>query len=547
MRWLVGSEIKRFWVVRVGLVGAVLAGELILLREHVASRAADAKAPAVAPAAKADLPDMPAPAPKEVLGAEKAPPASPSASAPSPPEGQPPEKAPPTSPAEPKPAPGTGTPTTPPQPKSPAEPAAQPQAEPPTTPKADTPPQPEKELPGKEKMQPPATPKAETPAKEKTTTPLLEWPVDESHRKNRAEVSAVLRAGSLNADQIKFLTDYYTQYGLARWTQIGNRAEVRKYREELLRELAQAEGQAHDQLIQIVLPLLIKMAEGNHHPAARVNAVLAVGELNRVESKEAKPPEPLPAAQPFLLQTSQSPQMPEALRVAALVGLRRHAELGAVGDQTKAQWTNVLLGIVQERPPSSRSAPGHDWLRHLAIEVLEVLKTPGPNGQVVISLTDVLSDTNNPMTLRVRAARALGNLDYSQGFPGDLNKLLREMGQLALDALTAELETHQKEKIFQARRLQTYFIGIYIGLTGLEKAASPSKETAALYQKILAAVRDCAVLFDSPKLRDSDGKLRENELIQQLSNQKPTLTEAITAPASPTPLPAAKQKPTSGG
>ena len=485
------------------LVGGILGYGMLLPGQGAFCWAAEAKAPAGKSAAEADLPDMPAPVPKTAPGMEKSPgPAQP---------GSPSEKVPPKAPAKPE----------SPSKKAPVQPPAKPQ------------PAPGEQMPPSEA---PAKPKAKPPAKEKPAEPIVEWPVDEAQREKRMEVRNLLRAGTLTPEQIKFLSEYYTQYGLARWTQGANRAEVRKYRDELIRELAQAEGQAHDQVVQMVMKLLVKMAEGNHHPVARVNAVLALGELNRVEPRGTKPPEPLPAVQPILFQMVQNAQLPEMLRVAALVGLRRHVELGAVADPTKTQWAIGLLPLVQERSSSGRAAAGRDWLRQLAIEVLELLKTPGPNGQVALALSELLADTNNPMSIRVAAARALGNLDYSQGFPADLNKLIREMGQLALDAINPELETYQKEKKLLPRRLQTHLIGIYNGLNGLQKiAASQPKETADLYQKVLEAVRGCAVLFESSKLRDSDGNLLQEEFVKELKQQQAALSKALSAPATSPP------------
>jgi len=499
MSWSICSHMKGIRIWTAWMVGGILGYGMVPEGHGAFCWAAEAKTPVGKSAAEADLPDMPAPVPKAAPEAEKSPGPAKSES--------PGEKVPAQPAAQPESAGGKG----------PAQPSAQPN------------PAPGEQIPSS--PEPPTKPKSKSPAKEKAAEPILEWPVDDAQRKNRAEVPKLLRSGTLTPDQIKFLTEYYTQYGLARWTKWANRAEVRKYRDELLRELAQAEGQAHDQTVQIVMNLLVKMAEGNLHPVARLNAVLALGELNQTEGKPNKPPEPLPAVQPILLQTVQNSQMPEMLRIAALVGLRRHAELGAVADPTKVQWATALIPIVQERSPSGRDAVGHQWLRQLAIELLELLKTAGPNGQVALALIEVLADTNNPISIRVAAARTLGKLDYSQGFPADLNKLLREMGQLALDAVNSELETYQKEKKLLARRLQTHLIGVYNGLSGLQKTASQSKDTADLYQKVLDAIRGCAGLFD--KLRDEQGNLQQDEFVKQLAKQKTALSEAIAAPVPP--------------
>ncbi|HOM15828.1 MAG TPA: hypothetical protein PLQ00_00780 [Thermoguttaceae bacterium] len=497
------------WVFVALLVGGVWLG-CFAEGECPSGWAAEAKAPASKAAPEADVPDMPAEGEKPAV----------KESDPSKPEVPAPKSA-----------------------KQPTEKGAEKPSAPVSKEKEKDLPEskPAEKTPEAPKPKGPSTELGTPPGKEKAPTPVLEWPVNEEQRKYRSEVPKMLRGGTLNAEQVKLLTEYYTQYGLARWTVEANRADVRKFREELLRELREAENPAHDQALKIVMDLLVKMAEGNHAPVARVNAVLALGELNRVEPKPTKPAEPLPEMQPILLRFLQNPDTPDALRVAALVGVRRHVELGAVAEPVKLQTATLLAGMVQQRTPSGKSAAAHTWLRVQAMEVLELLKTPGPNGQVAQVLIEVLADTTNPLGVRASAARALGNLDYSQGFPGDLSKTLREIGQTALDALDTELETYKKEKKLVARRLQTHLIGVYNGLSGLQKVASSSPDAAALHQKILDAVRACLLPFENPKLRDTDGKLLEADVVQELMKHKGTLTSAVSAPVA-SPSPAQKTK-----
>lgn len=419
-----------------------------------------------------------------------------------------------------------------PAPKVPEAPGAK-EAAPPLAPSPKEKGQPEPKTPGPAESpapgkQAPTMPK--TPGPGVKGEPIVEWPVQEELRKNRTEVTQLLRSGTWSADQEKMIRDYYTHYGLARWTQVDKRAEVRKYRDELLSELRQAEGKAHDQTVEIVMELLTKMAEGNHAPVARVNAMLAVGELNQVEPKPGRAPEPLPAAQSVLLRALQNPNTPDAIRVAALVGWIRHAELGVVPDPMKLQVAGILAALAQDRTPSSRSASGHAWLRSLAIDALSALKTPGHNGQVVLALIEVLADETAPLGVRTAAARALGNLDYSQGFPGDLNKAVQEMGQVALDALQKELEEYKKDKKLVSRRLQTYLIGAYNGLSGLEKVAAQSADRAALHKQILEAVRACLVTLENPKLRGRDA-----EIVNELTKQAAALSESVSGPVAAPP------------
>ncbi len=388
------------------------------------------------------------------------------------------------------------------------------------------------EKPGTEK---PAAKPPEKPvvAKEKPAAPPVELEVDESlgTPANITYIRGLLAGGVLTPQQLAQVKDYYEKFALPRWTHEASRADVRGYRVRHLfdGELKKAKEPAHGQVIAIVLPFLNKMAAGNHIPVARVNAMLAIGELN---DAEGAPPNTLPvpcaAAQPILIAAVNDEDLSDPVRIAALVGIGRHAELKAISGNELNGAVAALTTLATAVPAAGRTPSGHAWMRCMAIDVLGQLGTPGQNGEAVKTLSQVLGDDNAPLSVRSAAALALGRITYPGGFQTDVGSLVRQMGKLALDAGTAEVQRFQKEKGELGRRpVQARMIDAYNGLSGIAALAAAQPPNDALHAKVLKLVKDCLTALENDKEKDNDSKVAA-----ELSRLLAQLSQALTAPAA---------------
>lgn len=388
------------------------------------------------------------------------------------------------------------------------------------------------EKPGTEKpAEKPVLPKA------KPAEPPVELEVDESlgTPANITYIRGLLAGGVLTPQQLAQVKDYYEKFALPRWTHEANRADVRSYRVNHLRaELRNAKNPAHGQAIVIVLPFLQQMAAGNHIAVAQVNAMLAIGELNDTEALAPNEPVPCAAAQPVLIAAVGNAGLSDPVRIAALVGIGRHAELKAISGNNVNGAVTALTTLATAVPPAGRTPSGHAWMRTMAIDLLGQLGTPGQNGEVVKTLTQILADDNAPLSVRSAAALALGRITYPGGFQTDVGSLIREMGQLALDAGTAEVQRYQKEKgELGRRRVQTRMIDAYNGLSGVAALATAQPPNDALHAKVLGLVKACLAALENDKDKDNDSKVAA-ELTKLLAQ----LSQALTAPAEATPAPA---------
>ncbi len=413
---------------------------------------------------------------------------------------------------------------------------AKPDAEAPDLPADDLPDEPAAETTAKPQEKAPAdipepkpgpktTPAAEEPP---TEAQVVELEVDESLSKRRLDIFRLIKSDSLNNDQAQQVKDYLEKYALARWTLKSERANVKKHRDELLNVLKLAKGEAHDQTAAMALAFLQKIAEGNHHAVARVNAMLAIGELNDVEApRPMDPPTPMAAARPILRDTVADTELPDAVRVAAMVGIRRHAQLKAIPQEELNATVQMLLNLATAAPTPGRSPAGHAWLRCLAIESLAELGTAGQNGAVANTVLSVLADANAPLSVRSAAARALGRLSYPAEFPATA-VMIRAMGQLTVDAAGDEIQRFESNgrKEFLRRRAQTNIVGAYNGLTGIAALASQPPESD-LHGQVLQAITDVLKTLE-------DQSLEGEELIDELNEKLPQVSQAMAAapPAS---------------
>ena len=193
-----------------------------------------------------------------------------------------------------------------------------------------------------------------------------------------------------------------------------------KFRSGLRQSGAQDPGQApevHDKLNAYAVAALPKIVTDAGYPlVSRYNAVLLLGQLDRVEqdSIKGRAAEPLPEATPPLAAVFQDVQMPEALRIGALVGLARQAELKAAAAARTTLADIALKTIAAKAPPAGFSVAGHQWARKLALQMTIGLARSGPElnrGETVQAVHKIIEDGNEPLFLRRDACLALGTLD----------------------------------------------------------------------------------------------------------------------------------------
>lgn len=215
---------------------------------------------------------------------------------------------------------------------------------------------------------------------------------------------------SLASGQLTEADTFAKEFLFPQMTQPAQLSELGNLRNLFLnRFLNASSGASRRQFIeQTCLPILKKIAEGNYHPAARLNAVLLIGGLNDVDANTSERKAPVPNAQAvdYLLSLAESPDTPEFLRVGAMTGLHRLATFQAAENRTdagpSARIFRIALAIMQNAFPGQDrwSSEVNYWLKRRSAQILGLLKNKGPNNEAVVALQETLKKEDLEPLLR---------------------------------------------------------------------------------------------------------------------------------------------------
>ncbi|MEN6457622.1 MAG: hypothetical protein ABFC63_01720 [Thermoguttaceae bacterium] len=286
-----------------------------------------------------------------------------------------------------------------------------------------------------------ATPSEKPEAADPNERPLQpeagceELPVDKNQAKNNSAISEILIRGQFTPGNQPMFDDFFTKYFLAQWTQWENVSKLPDLRRKLqVSYLGRKSNGAevHDHLNTLVLDFMKKLVAGSYYRAVRVNAMLMIGQLNSVE-----PSTPMPEALKVLVTAAESQKLPDALRIAAMIGVLRHAAVVRDEDSRKLI-AAAMLHIAGNELPAGPSAAGRQWLLGQALKTLGVLGSPGEADALFKTLLGAVENTKLAVCTRTIAADSIGRLNYS-GAQINVVDTSSALGRLAADACSDEL------------------------------------------------------------------------------------------------------------
>jgi hypothetical protein len=134
----------------------------------------------------------------------------------------------------------------------------------------------------------------------------------------------------------------------------------------------------------------------------------------------------------------------QAVKIAALVGLERHARLGA--DPASAQAiTDVALAVANRKePPAETSAEINNWMRTLAAQVLISQHAAGVTAPVNDALVNLVGSAELSLDDRCRIAELLVPTMYSGAQGVDPEGMALALGKLAKAVLAEERKKAQE-------------------------------------------------------------------------------------------------------
>ncbi len=250
-------------------------------------------------------------------------------------------------------------------------------------------------------------------------------------------VRKALRDGTFESDEDeqKF-TEYYKESLFPNVTNPKNRESKDDVVAKLRSDFRTCEKpqdqpqQVFNKLVDLTLAYMTKVAgDSQYHPVARVNAMLAIGEVNS------------PKAAKVLLDTAFKRGELFPIRVAAMAGLVRMAGpsgKGVLSDpDLEPKIVEKMVMLAKLHAKKNELTDSIQWMQGQAADVLADLGTTGSKGEVPPALLNMLNDKDLPIQLRCKSARALGKLDYGTNAPAPAPYLTALVG-LASDAFSSD-------------------------------------------------------------------------------------------------------------
>ncbi|MEN6450161.1 MAG: hypothetical protein ABFC96_06700 [Thermoguttaceae bacterium] len=329
-------------------------------------------------------------------------------------------------------------------------------------------------------------------------------------KKLEGKVKAAQRSGKFETPEDRAAFDkYYTDYYLVRWTWYDELVNLHKYRAELRGPFKMAKsGEVFDELNHIVLSFMEKLVQGEYYPATRVNAMLAIGELNSVEQAGVQPPVPLPDALKSLIGFVNNEKLPDPLRAAAMVGIMRHAALGVASPDDRTLVATAMLRIAAADVGTGKAAPGRQWILGQALRTLGLLKSSGEGNAVGKALFVVVPNAKLSLCTRSIAADAIGQLAFSDATGIDLAVTSAGLAQLASDACIEEIRLLKADSVeIQRGRIKQRLDAV---LAALRKMIDLAKDQSqqGLIAELASNIKGVSDTLDDPRMRDKDKEVK---------------------------------------
>lgn len=304
-------------------------------------------------------------------------------------------------------------------------------------------------------------PEEAEPEENTTEREYAEMPVSEDLKKSTGTINEILSKGRFgDSAERDLFDDYFQKYFLARWSRIkgpkGDITNFPKERRDFHNCLVRQRGgvtEVHDHLNELALDFMKKLVVGkDYHPAVRVNAMLMIGELNRVEQTGGQDAVPLPEAFTILLKAADGASFPTGIRAAAMIGILRHAKAGIQDEDIRRSLGATMVKLVTADRPTGAAAPGHAWLVAQCAETLGVLGSMGENNAVFPALIKTVADNKLPFFARSAATVSIGRLSYSANAQINLVEAAVILGEYASDICEDELRLAKSASASVSRR-----------------------------------------------------------------------------------------------
>ncbi|MEM8678661.1 MAG: hypothetical protein AAGF97_04805, partial [Planctomycetota bacterium] len=241
-----------------------------------------------------------------------------------------------------------------------------------------------------------------TPGSAQTEYQQLKVPEEFKNPRKFGELRKQKNRALRDGGDTDVLDNYYKRFFFPAMTRNENHGKLSKMRSDLQKDFQQCRApQTHAYIRDLAGRYCKGMAtKPDFHPTVRYNAMLILGILNESEAdlRRGRPAQPWGKALGTLAKGLNDPD--ESVQIAALLGLRRHAELQSQPN-APAPFSERIRNTITKQYllpilADTELAVGHDpevrdWKRQIAAETIG-FANPTPSPEVLKALTDVMKD-----------------------------------------------------------------------------------------------------------------------------------------------------------
>jgi len=185
------------------------------------------------------------------------------------------------------------------------------------------------------------------------------------------------------------------------------------------------------------------IALGDFHPVARVNATLMLAHVDDqpADLRAGRPPVPASAALPLLVQLYRAETSPDGVRAAALQGILRHVQMGAVTDPAYRDGiARIALALAESDPPAGRSPEAHAFLQRYALDLLATLADPNTSAKTADTLVSISTRADKPNLIAAYAAAQVGRFQPGKAKVNQTPDVLKSWAARAAGTVDSEIQ-----------------------------------------------------------------------------------------------------------
>ncbi len=239
---------------------------------------------------------------------------------------------------------------------------------------------------------------------------------------------------------------YFSNYLPAKITQLDGLLEINPLVKNATQLLTRAQGARSPGAAKILPWMYVGMrrvVEGNHHPPARINALLVLGRLDESPADRVRgtPPVPYRHVLPILVSQYDNKSNGDGVRAAALTGLHRTVSytFPTMSAANKTAIKTAMSDLLSSDPPPGRSEKVHAYLQRYAVDILDLLR-PQNDSSLGVQLISISTEPSQPDLIALHSAARLGRMSAEmKGKVDDPERVLGSWSARALHAFESEL------------------------------------------------------------------------------------------------------------